>query len=106
VRLLVRVSRLVTSVLPPPISYLLVTGPARSCGLVLEGQPKVVLKHVKVNTDMKKMIKEYGGKEKYASKKAKAMHEKKESKATEKKEKKQVVSNTSAAKVTKKYTKR
>lgn len=55
---------------------------------------------------MKKMIKEYGGKEKYASKKAKAMHEKKESKATEKKEKKQVVSNTSAAKVTKKYTKR
>ena len=37
---------------------------------------------------MKKMIKEYGGKEKYASAKAKAMHEKKESKKTEKKEKK------------------
>ena len=34
------------------------------------------------------MIKEYGGKEKYASTKAKAMHEKKESKKTEIKEKK------------------
>ena len=29
---------------------------------------------------MKKMIKEYGGKEKYASKSAKSKHEKKESK--------------------------
>ena len=37
---------------------------------------------------MKKMIKEYGGKEKYASKSAKAKHEKKESKKTEMKEKK------------------
>ena len=37
---------------------------------------------------MKKMIKEYGGKEKYSSAQAKAMHEKKESKKTEKKEKK------------------
>ena len=37
---------------------------------------------------MKKMIKEYSGKEKYASAKAKAMHEKKESKKTEIKEKK------------------
>ena len=37
---------------------------------------------------MKKMIKEYGGKEKYASNSAKAKHEKKESKKTEMKEKK------------------
>jgi len=37
---------------------------------------------------MKKMIKEYGGKEKYTSPKAKAAHEKKESKKTEAKEKK------------------
>jgi hypothetical protein len=87
VRLLVRVLRLVITVLLLPISYLLAIGHARNFGLVLEGQPRVVLKHVKVNTDMKKMIKEYGGKEKYASKKAKAMHEKKESKAMEKKEK-------------------
>lgn len=38
-------------------------------------------------TDMKKMIKEYGGKEKYASKAAKMKHEKSESKKTERKEK-------------------
>ena len=37
---------------------------------------------------MKRMIKEYGGKEKYASLKEKAMHEKKESKSVEAKEKK------------------
>lgn len=37
---------------------------------------------------MKKMIKEYGGKEKYASKAAQARHEKKESKSFEKKEQK------------------
>ena len=36
---------------------------------------------------MKKMIKEYVGKEKYTSKAAKAKHEKKEGKAMEKKEK-------------------
>lgn len=36
---------------------------------------------------MKKVIKEYGGKEKYTSKVAKAKHEKKEGKAVEKKEK-------------------
>lgn len=36
---------------------------------------------------MKKMIKEYGGKEKYTSKTAKVKHEKKEGKAFEKKEK-------------------
>lgn len=36
----------------------------------------------------KKMISEYGGKEKYASKKAMMKHEKKESKAFEKSEKK------------------
>ena len=35
---------------------------------------------------MKKIIKEYGGKEKYASKASMAKHEKKESKAFEKKE--------------------
>ena len=36
---------------------------------------------------MAKMIKEYGGKETYKSKAAKAMHEKKEGKKVEKKEK-------------------
>jgi len=36
---------------------------------------------------MKKMIKEYGGKEKYASKAAKMKHEKSESRKTESKEK-------------------
>jgi hypothetical protein len=36
----------------------------------------------------KKMISEYGGKEKYPSKAAKAKHEKKETKTFEKKEKK------------------
>ena len=36
----------------------------------------------------KKMISEYGGKEKYASKKAMMAHEKKESKSMEAKEKK------------------
>lgn len=36
----------------------------------------------------KPKLKEYGGKEVYSSKKAKAKHEKSESKATEKKEKK------------------
>jgi len=36
---------------------------------------------------MKKMIKEYGGKEKYASKSAMAKHEKKEGKDKENKEK-------------------
>lgn len=35
---------------------------------------------------MKKMVKEYGGKEKYTSKASMAKHEKKESKAYEKKE--------------------
>lgn len=35
---------------------------------------------------MKKVIKEYGGKEKYTSKAAMAKHEKKESKSYEKKE--------------------
>ena len=38
-------------------------------------------------TTNKKMVSEYGGMEKYASKKAKAMHEKKEPKSMEKKEK-------------------
>jgi len=42
---------------------------------------------IKTFYDMKKMIKEYGGKEKYTSKTAKAKHEKKEGKAFEKKEK-------------------
>ena len=37
---------------------------------------------------MAKMIKEYGGKEKYASKAAMAKHEKKETKKVEKKEEK------------------
>jgi hypothetical protein len=43
----------------------------------------------KTNSKMmpKKMVSEYGGMEKYASKKAKAMHEKKEPKSMEKKEK-------------------
>lgn len=40
---------------------------------------------------MKKMIKEYGGKEKYTSKAAMAKHEKKEGKAFEKKEGKMTV---------------
>lgn len=41
---------------------------------------------------MKKMIKEYGGKEKYASKKAMMKHEKSEGKAMEKKEKMMIAS--------------
>lgn len=39
------------------------------------------------NVNMKKTIKEYGGKEVYPSKAAKAKHEKKESKKVESKEK-------------------
>jgi len=40
---------------------------------------------------MKKMIKEYGGKEKYTSKSAMAKHEKKEGKAYEAKERKMMM---------------
>jgi len=42
----------------------------------------------KTNSTMAKMIKEYGGKEKYASKAAMMKHEKKEGKKVEKMEKK------------------
>jgi hypothetical protein len=44
----------------------------------------------KTNKAMAKMIKEYGGKEKYASKSAMMKHEKKEGKKVEKMEKKGV----------------
>lgn len=44
----------------------------------------------KTNKAMAKMIKEYGGKEKYASKAAMMKHEKKEDKKVEKMEKKGV----------------
>ena len=48
-----------------------------------------LLNELKEDTNMKKkVISEYGGKEKYPSKAAKAKHEKKETKSFEKKEKK------------------
>ena len=47
-----------------------------------------LLNELKEDTNMKKkVISEYGGKEKYPSKAAKAKHEKKETKSFEKKEK-------------------
>jgi len=52
-----------------------------------KGKTVVMIAIGKVKGDSK-MMKEYGGKEKYKSKKAKMMHEKKESKKTEMMEKK------------------